>query len=152
MTNFKEHDGMLFKQPKPTFKVGDWVEIDFKGKLSHRQVVSVHDNGIRVKLVGVSSLLSFDGKNNIVSMRLVRKLKPSEVVIQIGCLSGTVRCCENEFICPESTPNNPCHFVLQNQITGFWSIIYFKMLDAPTRELVQSLLKAQIKEKEQEEK
>ena len=23
MTNFKEHDGMLFKQPKPTFKVGD---------------------------------------------------------------------------------------------------------------------------------
>ena len=77
---------------------------------------------------------------------ITRKLSPSEVIVRIGCLSGTVRCCENEFICPESTPDNPCHFVLQDQITGFWSIIYFKMLDAPTRELVESLLKAQEEE------
>jgi hypothetical protein len=137
----------IYEEPEPQYKVGDWVEIDFKGKLSHRQVVSVHDNGIRVKFVGVTPLISFDGKNNIVSLRLVRKLSPSEVVIRIGCLSGTVKDLSYEedgrfWLIGEKTERCP---------GGMHAILYGEMLDTETSELVEGLLKAQ-KEEEQDEK
>jgi hypothetical protein len=118
-------------------RVGDWVEMDYKGTLYHRQVISVHDNGIRVEFVGATPLLSFDGKNNMVSMRLVRKLSPSEVIIHIGCLSGTVR----KSLYDDGQELSDEFLLYQDRVN--YAIIPFTMLDAPTRKLVESLLKAQ---------
>lgn len=73
-----------------------------------------------------------------------RKLSPSEVVIQIGCLSGTV--CKCDDVGMEDT-----HFYLHTPGTeddtniGTWCLIALAMLDTATHELVQSLLKAQEK-------
>ena len=128
----KRDANMPTPEPEPEFKVGDWVEMDYKGTLYHCQVISVHDNGIRVEFVGATPLLSFDGKNNMVSMRLIRKLDPSEVRIKIT-LEGQV--------------TKP----MDNDVSRFW--LYYSTdeyvsveLDAlrpKDRELVESLLKAQ---------
>ena len=58
--------------------------------------------------------------------KITRKLSPSEVIVDIGCLSGTVM------------RSSSSHFCLCNG--GNWTMIAFAMLDAPTRELVERLL------------
>ena len=66
---------------------------------------------------------------------IVRKLSPSEVIVKTGCLSGTIgKSCE------------PDRFLMWHSKNDFdYSIIKFSALDATTRELVESLLKAQNK-------
>ena len=115
----------LYEEPKPQpqYKVGDWVEYK-KGK--HYQVDSVHDGCCYLsygKGCGCFSALYSD---------ITRKLDPSEVIVKIGCLSGMVSQCgdKEEEVFALHTKNNA-------------AVIPFAMLDAPTRELVEGLLKAQ---------
>jgi hypothetical protein len=67
---------------------------------------------------------------------ITRKLDPSEVVVKIGCLSGTIK-----------QSSDPAAFILMPICKDGGlvvpSIIAKDMLDAPTREMVESLLKAQ---------
>jgi hypothetical protein len=104
--------------------------MDYKGTLYHRQVISVHDNGIRVKFVGPTPILSFDGKNNMVSMRLVRKLSPSEVKVKV-MLEGTVRSSINDCCFDLPTPN------------GGWATIGYNEIDPATADLVRELIAKQ---------
>ena len=109
-------------QPEPEFKVGDWVE--FKGK--QYRISAIGGKG----LFDDDNLIMFEGVIWGVSEKAeLRKLDPSEVIVKIGCLKGTVR----------KYPN--ARFRLINGV--FVSIIDINMLDTPTRELVESLLKAQ---------
>jgi hypothetical protein len=71
--------------------------------------------------------------------KIIRKLSPSEVVIHIGCLSGTVE----DLSYAESG-----RFWLIGKATercqqGMFVLLYDEMLDTPTSNLVESLLKAQ---------
>ena len=123
MAEIEKH---IAEMRKPQVKVGDWVEMDYKGKLYYRQVLSVHDNGIRVEFAGATPLLSLDGKNNMVSMRLVRILQPSEVKVSLT-LSGTV----------EKREGNRNAFNLVDGITN--SAIHYDMLTPADAELVREL-------------
>ena len=112
-------------EPQPTYKVGDWVEYK-KGK--HHQVDSVHDGCCYLsygKGCGCFSALYSD---------ITRKLDPSEVVIRIGCLSGTVTYAISDDCFLLAKVNDPQHRAC---------CIDMSMLDTPTREMVESLLAAQ---------
>ena len=104
---------------EPEFNVGDFVKYDID---TYLRVIepSGKDKTLCKTLSGVivypyTSCLT--------------KASPSEVIVKIGCLEGTVR----------KYPN--ARFRLINGV--FVSIIDINMLDTPTRELVKSLLKAQ---------
>lgn len=106
-------------QPEPEFNVGDFVKYDID---TYLRVIepSGKDKTLCKTLSGVivypyTSCLT--------------KASPSEVIVKIGCLEGTVR----------KYPN--ARFRLINGV--FVSIIDINMLDTPTRELVESLLRAQ---------
>ena len=65
---------------------------------------------------------------------ITRKLDPSEVVIRIGCLSGTVSSAISEDCFLLAMVNDPQHRAC---------CIDMSMLDTQTRELVEGLLEAQ---------
>lgn len=66
---------------------------------------------------------------------ITRKISPSEVIIHIGCLSGTVR--------PVSTNGIHIWFHLIDANDKTIATICISYLDRSTRELVESLLEAQ---------
>lgn len=124
-------------EPKPKFdsiKVKDWVEIS-NSKGIHR-VINISHEHIRVS--GFydcrASFYNYDGTCQYPeyhSLRINRILKPSEVVIKIGCLTGTVqRSWANDF-----------QFILIHDSVNY-SAISFSSLDEPTLELVMELLEA----------
>ena len=131
MTNFKEHDGMLFKQPKPKYQVGDWVEWcgdQYMVESAPPQSGGRYDIRSPYDELGCS----------VYPENITRKLSPSEIVVRIGCLSGTIgKSCENAcFLMWHSSP----------RMDFDYSIIRFSALDTQTRELVESLLEAQEEE------
>lgn len=126
-------------KPEPQYKVGNWVEINPGNNPTQVKIVEIDGD----KLYYNTRYAGKTIETHIYASAITRKLAPSEVMVKIGCLEGTVRLCENEYICPDSTVDNPCHFILQNPVTGYWSAICFKELDPATRSLVESLLKAQ---------
>lgn len=71
-------------------------------------------------------------------LKIIHKLKPSQVVVEIGCLSGTVR--------PVSTNGTHIWFHLVGVDDKTIATIRISCLDTPTRELVESLLEAQEEE------
>jgi hypothetical protein len=105
------------EQPEPSFKVGDWVETEIG--FSQVKVTEIKPDG---------SYWSGDYKLD----KITRKLDPSEVVIHIGCLSGTVRQCgdKEEEVFALCTNHNA-------------AVIPFTMCDPATRSLVESILRAQ---------
>jgi len=117
---------------KAPFKVGDWVEIEVSGVISQQLVKlgvfadSINAGGIEFYGNGLPVMKPLNA-------RIIRKLDPSEVIVKIGCLKGTVAEWNSE-----TFMLNP----LDNSIPR-GSLIAFAMLDIPTRELVESLLKAQ---------
>lgn len=102
-------------EPEPKFKVGDWVETEIG--FSQVKVTEIKPDG---------SYWSGDYKLD----KITRKLDPSEVIVRIGCLSGTV----------SSRDNKSFHLLRKGKNT---MVIYLDALDAPTLELVEALLKAQ---------
>jgi hypothetical protein len=110
--------------PEPAYAVGDWVQCgtmqaeirELREILNGRQIYHMKD----------ADGTEYDADSSAV----VRKLKPSEVVVHIGCLSGTIE--------PDTDPDM------------FWlgeSLIAKEMLYPTTRSLVERLLKAQEGEK-----
>lgn len=118
-------DGWRLYEPKPTYKVGDWVKYDID---TYLRVIepSGKDKTLCKTLSGVivypyTSCLT--------------KASPSEVVIRIGCLEGTVA--------PGCSDTTIMIVPIGYDGMGEVAIIPVAMLDPDTRELVESLLKAQ---------
>ncbi len=114
------------------FKVGDWVEwseglgISYQSQITRVSQSAVYSKGICIPLKIIT-----------------KKLKPSEVVIHVGCLSGTVK---------DLSYAEDGRFWLIGKVTercpgGMYAILYGEMLDTPTRKLVEGLLRAQEEEK-----
>jgi len=115
--------GWQLYEPKPEFKVGDFVKYDVDTYLWVIEP-SGKDKTLCKTLSGVivypyTSCLT--------------KASPSEVIVHIGCLSGTVERAQDY-----------AYFMLWHSKTDCdYSMIKWSALDTPTRELVESLLKAQ---------
>ena len=126
----------IYKEPKPEpqYKVGDWVRYDNGTKIGQAKILRIYDD-LYVVIDYLYSQYEFvlNGKN------ITRKLSPYEIIVRIGCLSGTIAesCDHNYFLMMHSRPITNCNY----------SMIKFTALDTPTRELVESLLKAQEEEK-----
>ena len=113
------------------YAVGDWVEcgtmqskiMEIRETITNRQIYHMKEaNGIEYD----ADAYAFE-----------RKLSPSEVVIRIGCLSGTVM--------PNGSPykETDAVFFLVNDDCDESCCIPFAMLDEPTRNLVKELLEKQ---------
>ena len=116
------------KQDSATqYKVGDWVEWSEGLGISRQSQIT------RVSQSAVYS------KGICIPLRIItKKLDPSEVIVHIGCLSGTIAKSSdpNYFLMLHSRPVTDCNH----------SIIRFSAIDTETRSLVESLLKAQKEE------
>ena len=111
-------------EPKPAYAVGDWVECN--GNQCLIEIIG--------RDLGRGNYYHFAyGFGGAYANSITRKLKPSEVIVKIGCLSGTVEKAYGEY---RGT------FILRRK-NNERDVIWLSMLDTPTRELVESLLKAQ---------
>lgn len=113
------------------FKVGDWVEfIDVGGHKSQGKYLS-NDCDHAIIVLDITCNMRC-----VVPMtKIIRKLKPSEVVLHFGSgISGTIK----------RWDSTTFHIFHGN---SKFSKIHIDALDAPTRELVEGLLKAQEEEK-----
>ena len=111
-------------QPEPEFNVGDFVKYDID---TYLRVIepSGKDKTLCKTLSGVivypyTSCLT--------------KASPSEVIVKIGCLEGTVTYAISDDCFLLAKVNDPQHRAC---------CIDMSMLDTPTREMVESLLRAQ---------
>ena len=122
MSNHDIPDGWQLYEPKPetAFKVGDWVKHDID---SYLRVIETPGRE-RTLCKTLSGVIVYPYTS------CLTKVSPSEVIVKIGCLSGPVR------------RSSSSHFCI---ICGdHWSMIAFAMLlDTPTREMVERLLKVQ---------
>ena len=130
----------IYKEPKPEpqYKAGDFVEIRnwYSGYKHLAQIDSIdheiHIGSHRFDTNGNSTM------ERLPQLKIIHKLKPSQVVVEIGCLSGTVR--------PVSTNGTHIWFHLVGVDDKTIATIRISCLDTPTRELVESLLEAQEEE------
>lgn len=108
------------------YKVGDWMEfIDVGGRKSQGKYLSNTQGNAIIVLETTCNM------RVVVPMtEITRKLSPSEIVVRIGCLSGTV------------SRYSGSHIKLTHD-SGCFSLIRISCLDTTTRQLVESLLKAQ---------
>ena len=126
-------------KPEPQYKVGDWVEIEsshVKGK-TFVSVIKKMPNQEHYT-VQVNSFFGGYTVYGIMERQIVRKLSPADIVIRIGCLSGTVR--------PASTNGIHIWFHLIGVDDKTIATIRISSLDTQTRELVESLIKGQEEE------
>ena len=117
------------KQNKPAFKVWDWVEFNDGVRIGQAIVMRTYDD-LYVVRDYLYSMYEFVLNKEYIT----RKLKASEVIVKIGCLSGTIAksCDPNYFLMLHSRPITDCNH----------SMIRFSAIDKETRSLVESLLKA----------
>ena len=113
--------------PEPTFKVGDWVE--WCGD-QYMVESAPPQSGGRYDILSPYDELGC----SVCPENITRKLSPYEVVIHIGCLSGTVSSAISEDCFLLAMVNDPQHRAC---------CIDMSMLDTQTRELVEGLLEAQ---------
>lgn len=120
-------------KPRPQYKVGDWVEYRVDSQIYYGEISDIR--GYAYYLSVTTEDIPPDHRLNTRTARairfenIVRKLNPSEVIVKIGCLEGTV------------ARYSSTHFKLIHQ-EGF-IIIRFSAIDSETAELVKALLKAQ---------
>lgn len=117
--------------PEPTFKVGDWVE--WCGD-QYMVESAPPQSGGRYDIRS-----PYDGWGcSVFPENITRKLSPSEIIVKIGCLNGTIAksCDPNYFLMMHSRPIADRNY----------SMIKWTAIDKETRELVESLLKAQEEE------
>jgi hypothetical protein len=106
-------------------KVGDWAEVH---GCCQARVINIEYSPIS----GEAKYATLSTNNRIRISSITRKLSPSEVIVRIGCLSGTV---DVSIILRDA-------FFLKHS-DGSHSLISLSALDTQTREIVESLLKAQ---------
>ena len=134
----------IYKEPEPEsqYKAGDFVEIinQYSGTKHLGQIDSIdheiHIGTHRFNTNGNSAM------ETLPQLNIIRKLKPSEVIVEIGCLSGTVKdlsYVEDGIFWFISKETERCP-------GGMHCILYLEMLDTPTRKLVEGLLRAQEEE------
>ena len=111
--------------PAPAFKVRDWVEFNPGNNPKQVEIVQIDGDKLYYNTMYAGKTI----KTHIYASAITRKLDPSEVIVKIGCLKGTVAHSSSSHFCLCAEDN--------------WTMIAFDMLDTPTRELVESLLKAQ---------
>jgi len=133
-------------KPEPQYKVGDYLEVDENGKIVHCYIVpkSEANQEISGLLYNLSTPKRWVGciYRNKPNTHIIRKLKPSEVQIKIGCLSGTVK--DLSYV-----EDGRFWFIggkTERCPGGMHAILYDEMLDTQTREIVESLIKAQQEE------
>jgi hypothetical protein len=123
--------GWQLYEPAPQYNVGDWVEfIDVGGRTSQGKYLSkAYDHAILVRDI------TYNMRCVVPTTKITRKLSPSEVIVKIGCLSGTIgKSCESAcFLMWHSNP----------KMDFDYSIIRFSALDTQTREIVEGLIDAQ---------
>ena len=114
------------------FKVGDWVELTDGLQCCLTECLNPDSGHWLAKKVDGSEVSVWE-KNSV--RTIARTIQKSEVVVTIGCLSGTIgKSSETtRFLMWHSSP----------KIDFDYSIIKFSALDTATLEIVQSLLKAQ---------
>lgn len=139
--NYAEPTGwQIYKEPEPElqFKVGDWVEfIDAGGRNSQGKYLSkAYDHAILVRDT------IYNMRCVVPTTKIIRKLKPSEIVVRIGCLRGTIR------YCLSFDNDGAKHDAIKifNSNGKSIAVIRLDALDKETRELVEDLLKAQEEE------
>jgi hypothetical protein len=123
------HTWQLYEpKPEPSFAVGDVV----------RHHSSPYDCGVGyiVEIDGNNACVFFvdDMDTDVVSMSELSRCNPSEVIVKIGCLEGTVTYAISDDCFLLAKVYDPQHRAC---------CIDMSMLDTATRELVESLLKAQ---------
>ncbi len=118
-------------EPAPKFVVGDWVEfIDAGGRKSQGKCLSnADDRHYAIPVLDTSNM-----KCIVPTTKIIRKLKPSEVIVHIGCMSGTVRRINDIYFA--LNPSSKAGRVVPE------ARIPHAMLDTNTRSLVESLLEA----------
>lgn len=137
------------KQPKPKYRVGDSVICEYHRsplpkQVSYERIIDINDVTIVTQSQN-GSVCEYDINGNhgdINGWHIDRVISPSEHIITIGCLSGTVEDLSYEengkfWLIGKATERHPI---------DMYVLLYDEMLDAPTSNLVESLLKAQIKE------
>jgi hypothetical protein len=113
----------IYEEPQPAYKVGDWAKYDID---SYLRVIETPGRE-RTLCKTLSGVIVYPYTS------CLTKVSPSEVVIHIGCLSGTVEKVQDY-----------AYFLLWHSKTDCdYSMIKWSAIDAPTRELVKALLKAQ---------
>jgi hypothetical protein len=139
VANAIDNGWQLYKEPKPTFKVGDWVEfIDAGGhKLQGKYLSNAYDNAILVRDT------TYNMRCVVPVTKIIRKLSLSELIIKIGCLSGTIQHCL--FFDNDGEKHDAIKIFNSNGKSI--AIIQLEALNTETRSLVESLLKAQKEEK-----
>ena len=126
-------------EPEPELKVGDWVEVNVNGERKQGKLVRfcsadfMQDNHYAFALHDCFG--KWYGYHRVSS--ITRKLSPSDVIVHIGCLSGTVHKLDKTFFVLDPAQE-------KGQLNPV-AKIPIDMLDTQTRELVESLLKAQEK-------
>ena len=114
--------------PEPRIKVGDWVEVSTGRNTKQIGIVEIDGD----KLYYYTMFAGLMIKTYIHASAILRKLSPSEVRIKIT-LEGQVT---------KPMDNAGGRFWLYYSTDEYVSV-ELDALDAPTRELVESLLKAQ---------
>ena len=127
----------IYEEPKPTFKVGDWVDCkDPVGVPTQCKVLEILEHNVIVEC-------KTGHRWSLPHNNITRKLSPSEIIVNIGCMSGTVKdlsYVEDGIFWFIGKKTERCPGVMH-------AILYGEMLDTETRELVEGLLKAQEEEK-----
>jgi len=131
------------------YKVGDWVEYRLHANTAASdnnmmgQIIDIgRIGGTSIEVLPVGNYehnSSLSTYHVIYASRIIRKLSPSEVIVKIGCLSGTVEDLSYEengkfWLIGKATERHPI---------DMYVILYDEMLDTQTRELVEGLLEAQ---------
>ena len=124
-----EKDGWQLYEPKPEsqYKVGDWVKYDIDTYLQ----VTEASGSERTWCKTLSGITVYPYTS------CLSKIDPSEVIVKIGCLSGTIAKSSdpNYFLMLHSRPITNCNY----------SMIRFSAIDTQTRETVEGLLKATLR-------
>ena len=132
---YKEHE-----PSKPKYRVGDSVICEYHRsplpkQISYERVIDVDDvTVITQSQNGNVCVYDINGNHgDINGWHIDRVISPSEHIVTIGCLSGTV----------ERHDGNPTYWFKLRSSEYNYALISIEMLDTQTRELVESLLKAQ---------
>ena len=139
--SYASSPGWQIYEPKPEsqYKVGDWVEfIDVGGRKSQGKYLSNDCDHAIIVLDMTCNMQCV-----VPTRKIIRKISPFEVIVKIGCLSGTIKksCDYAYFSMRHSSP----------EMDRNYSVIKFSALDTQTRELVESLLRAQEEESNEKE-